>query len=99
MLNVLIVEDDSLIAELERDFLEPNNYVVRIAENGEEALKIMDEVKIDAILLDVMLPGDDGFSLCRKMREKTDVPILLSPPERKRSIKSAASASAQMTIS
>lgn len=76
MLNVLIVEDDSLIAELERDFLEPNNYVVRIAENGEEALKIMDEVKIDAILLDVMLPGDDGFSLCRKMREKTDVPIL-----------------------
>lgn len=76
MLNVLIAEDDSLIAELERDFLEPNNYVVRIAENGEEALKIMDEVKIDAILLDVMLPGDDGFSLCRKMREKTDVPIL-----------------------
>lgn len=76
MLNVLIVEDDSLIAELERDFLEPNNYVVRIAENGEEALKIMEEFKIDAILLDVMLPGDDGFSLCRKMREKTDAPIL-----------------------
>lgn len=66
MLNVLIVEDDSLIAELERDFLEPNNYVVRIAENGEEALKIMDEVKIDAILLDVMLPGDDGFSSAAK---------------------------------
>lgn len=76
MLNVLIVEDDSLIAELERDFLEPNNYIVRIAENGEDALKIMDDIKIDAILLDVMLPGDDGFSLCRKMREKTDAPIL-----------------------
>lgn len=76
MLNVLIVEDDTLIAELERDFLEPNNYFVRIAENGEEALQIMQEVKIDAILLDVMLPGDDGFSLCRKMRERTDAPIL-----------------------
>ncbi len=76
MLNVLIVEDDSLIAELERDFLEPNNYAVKIAENGADALKLMDETKIDAILLDVMLPGDDGFFLCRKMREKTDVPIL-----------------------
>lgn len=76
MLNILIVEDDMLIAELERDFLEPNNYVVRIAETGEDALHIMDDTKVDAILLDVMLPGDDGFSICRKMREKTDVPIL-----------------------
>lgn len=76
MLNVLIVEDDILIAELERDFLEPNNYAVRIAENGADALALMDDVKIDAILLDVMLPGEDGFSLCRKFREKTDAPIL-----------------------
>lgn len=76
MLNILIVEDDALIAELERDFLEPNNYAVHIAENGADALKLMDDIKIDAILLDVMLPGDDGFFLCRKMREKTDVPIL-----------------------
>lgn len=76
MLNILIVEDDALIAELERDFLEPNNYAVHIAENGTDALKLMDDIKIDAILLDVMLPGDDGFFLCRKMREKTDVPIL-----------------------
>lgn len=76
MLNVLIVEDDSLIAELERDFLEPNGYVVHIAENGADALRLMDEMQIDGILLDVMLPGEDGFSLCRKMREKTLVPIL-----------------------
>ena len=76
MLNVLIVEDDSLIAELERDFLEPNGYIVHIAENGEDALAIMDETEIDGILLDVMLPGEDGFSLCRKMREKTLAPIL-----------------------
>ena len=76
MLNVLIVEDDSLIAELERDFLEPNGYIVHIAENGEDALAIMDDMEIDGILLDVMLPGEDGFSLCRKMREKTLAPIL-----------------------
>ena len=43
MLNVLIVEDDSLIAELERDFLEPNNYVIHIAENGTDALKIRNQ--------------------------------------------------------
>ncbi len=76
MLNILIVEDDALIAELERDFLEPNGYIVHIAENGEDALSIMDDMEIDGILLDVMLPGEDGFSLCRKMREKTLAPIL-----------------------
>ncbi len=76
MLNILIVEDDSLIAELERDFLEPNGYEVSIAENGEEALRIMKETEVDGILLDVMLPGEDGFSLCRKIREKTHAPIL-----------------------
>lgn len=76
MLNILIVEDDSLIAELERDFLEPNGYEVSIAENGQEALRIMEETKVDGILLDVMLPGEDGFSLCRKIREKTHAPIL-----------------------
>lgn len=77
MTNILIVEDDSLIAELERDFLEANDYTVHITENGADALKVMDEVPIDAILLDIMLPGtDDGYALCRKMREKTDAPIL-----------------------
>ncbi len=75
-MNILIVEDDSLIAELERDFLEPNGYDVLIAENGEEALRVMREMPIDGILLDVMLPGEDGFSLCRKMRDRTDAPIL-----------------------
>ena len=76
MLNVLIVEDDSLIAELERDFLEPNGYIVHITETGEDALQMMNETEFDGILLDVMLPGEDGFSLCRKMREKTLAPIL-----------------------
>ncbi len=87
MLNILIVEDDALIAELERDFLEPNGYIVHIAENGEDALSIMDDMEIDGILLDVMLPGEDGFSLCRKMRAK------------KNSIKSAVWASAPMITS
>ena len=76
MTNILIVEDDPLIAELERDFLEANDYVVHMTENGTDAMKLLDESPIDAILLDIMLPGEDGYALCRKMREKTDVPII-----------------------
>ena len=77
MTNILIVEDDPLIAELERDFLEANDYVVHMTENGADALQLLDESQIDAILLDIMLPGEDGYALCRKMREKTDIPIIL----------------------
>lgn len=76
MYNVLVVEDDKLIAELERDFLEANNYKVFLVTNSKDALKVMDEEDINAILLDVTLPGEDGFSLCRRIRAKTDVPIL-----------------------
>ena len=74
MTNVLVVEDDQLIAELERDFLEANNYTVYLVNNGKDALATMDKVDINAILLDIMLPGEDGYSLCRKMRAMTDVP-------------------------
>ena len=78
MINVLVVEDEPKIADMERDFLEGSGYVPHVADNGEDALRIMDEVEIDAIILDVMLPGEDGFSLCRKMRERTDVPIIFA---------------------
>ncbi len=76
MTYILIVEDDSLIAELERDFLEANGYGVYMTENGADAMKILEANTVDAILLDIMLPGEDGYALCRKMREKTDAPIL-----------------------
>ncbi|MBP6060363.1 MAG: response regulator transcription factor [Dialister sp.] len=78
MRKVLVVEDEQKIANMERDFLEGAGFEPYVTDNGEEALKIMDEVKIDAIILDVMLPGEDGFSLCRKMREKTDAPIIFA---------------------
>lgn len=78
MINVLVVEDEPKIADMERDFLEGSGYVPHVADNGEDALRIMDEVEIDAIILDVMLPGEDGFSLCRKMRERTDAPIIFA---------------------
>ena len=74
MRKVLVVEDEPKIANMERDFLEGAGFEPYVTDNGEEALKIMDEVKIDAIIL----PGEDGFSLCRKMREKTDAPIIFA---------------------
>ncbi len=63
---------------MERDFLEGSGYQPFVAGDGETALKIMDEENIDAIILDVMLPGEDGFSLCRKLRERTDAPIIFA---------------------
>lgn len=79
MTNVLIVEDEPKIANMERDFLEGSGYTPYVAGNGEEALEIMRRERIDAILLDIMLPGeDDGFSLCRKIREMTDAPIIFA---------------------
>lgn len=79
MTNVLIVEDEPKIANMERDFLEGSGYTPFVATTGEEAMNIMKRERIDAIILDIMLPGeDDGFSLCRKMREMTDAPIIFA---------------------
>ncbi len=78
MTKVLVVEDEPKIADMERDFLEGSGYQPFVASDGETALLIMDEEEIDAIILDVMLPGEDGFSLCRKLRERTDAPIIFA---------------------
>lgn len=88
MTNVLIVEDEPAISDMERDFLEGAGYNPFIAENSEEALHMIRSEKIDAVILDVTLPGEDGFSLCRKLREITNVPILLQQPEQKTLISS-----------
>lgn len=77
-MNILIIESDEKTAAMERDFLEGAGYTPFVATMGEEALAIMDREVIDAIVLDVVLPGEDGFSLCRKLRERTDVPILFA---------------------
>lgn len=75
--HVLIVEDDLMIAELERDYLEINGYEATIAKDGDEGLNLALEKNYDLILLDVMLPGRDGFDLCREIRQAKDIPILM----------------------
>lgn len=77
MKKILIIEDEVSIAELERDYFEVNGYTSDIALTGEEGLRKAKETVYDLILLDLMLPGVDGFELCVQLREKYDIPILL----------------------
>ena len=77
MHRILIIEDELSIAELERDYLEVNGYVSDIATTGEEGLQKAITNTYSLILLDLMLPGIDGFELCKQLRETLDIPILM----------------------
>jgi DNA-binding response OmpR family regulator len=75
--KVLIVEDDQAIADLERDYLEVHGYDVAIRAEGKQALEEALEQDYDLIILDVMLPGMDGFEILRKVRETKFIPVLM----------------------
>ncbi|CAM3531887.1 MULTISPECIES: response regulator transcription factor [Saccharibacillus] len=75
--KILIVEDDSAIAEIERDYLEIDGFGVELVDNGTDGIARGSSGEFDLILLDVMLPGADGFAVCRKLRETMDIPILM----------------------
>ena len=77
MKRILIIEDDKAIAELERDYLEANDFSVEIISDGKKGEeKALDE-DFGLILLDLMLPSADGFSICRAIRREKDTPILM----------------------
>lgn len=77
MEKILIVEDDEAIAAIERDYLEIDGFTVEIASDGVTGLNKGLTGEFDLILLDLMLPGLDGFTVCRKLREQLDIPILM----------------------
>ncbi len=77
MTDILIVEDNKELADLLCDFLRSENYIVSVAENGEKALSLYEKYGARLVLLDIMLPGIDGFGVCRKIREQSDTPILI----------------------
>lgn len=77
MSKILIVEDEESIAELEKDYLELSGFEVHIETNGETGLKQALEGDYDLILLDLMLPGVDGFEICKRVRKVKNTPILL----------------------
>lgn len=76
MRKILIVEDDLSIAELQRDYLEIENFSVKIEDNGESGLQHALQEEFDLIILDVMLPNQSGFELCREIRKVKDTPII-----------------------
>lgn len=77
MSKILIVEDEEAIAELEKDYLELNDFEVTIENSGDTGLATALSEEFDLIILDLMLPGIDGFEICRRIREDKNVPILM----------------------
>lgn len=77
MKKILIIEDDKSIAELERDYLEAEGFKVDIIPRGEEGLNKALEFDYNLILLDIMLPGMDGFSILREIRQTKNTPVLM----------------------
>lgn len=77
MKRILIVEDDMEIAMLEKDYLEINQFEVEIESNGSTAIDKIVSKKYDLVLLDLMLPSKNGYDICREVRDKVDVPILM----------------------
>ncbi|MHA7583934.1 response regulator transcription factor [Paenibacillus vandeheii] len=74
--TILVVDDDLSIVELLRDFLENDQFHVKTACDAEQAWTILQQNSIDCIVLDIMMPGQGGFELCRRIRGESDVPIL-----------------------
>ncbi len=75
--RILIIEDELEIAELEKDYLELSDFEVDIEGNGSAGLEKALEQDYSLIVLDLMLPGTDGFEICKQVREHKDVPILM----------------------
>ncbi len=77
MSRILIIEDEESIADLEKDYLELSDFEVDICNTGDEGLKTAMAGEYDLIILDLMLPGMDGFEVCRQIREEKNIPILM----------------------
>ena len=76
-IHILVVDDDDRIRNLLKDYLFNNNYIVSTAENGDQAKKKLEYFKFDIIILDVMMPGKDGYELTKEIKKNINVPIIL----------------------
>ena len=77
MSKILIVEDEESIADIEKDYLELNGYEVEVCNDGTSGLAAALHEDIDMCILDIMLPGTDGFEICKQVREVKDIPIIM----------------------
>ena len=76
-LHILVVDDDNRIRDLLKDFLSENNYIVSTAENADQAKEKLKYLKFDIIILDVMMPGQNGYDLTKEIKKQMKVPIIL----------------------
>lgn len=77
MSKILIIEDEVAIADLEKDYLELSGFEVAMEHTGDQGLDRALTEDFDLIVLDLMLPGIDGFEVCRQIREKKDIPVIM----------------------
>ena len=77
MSKILIVEDEETIADLEKDYLELSGFQVEVATDGETGLKRAMEGDFDLFIMDLMMPGVDGFDICRQIRSEKNTPIIM----------------------
>ena len=77
MSKILIVEDEEAIADLEKDYLELSGFEVEVANDGKTGLEKALGVEYNLVILDLMLPGVDGFEICRRVREEKNTPIIM----------------------
>ncbi|WP_433596073.1 response regulator transcription factor [Lysinibacillus xylanilyticus] len=75
--TILIIEDEMKIANIIADYFTMHEYKILIATDGKVGLQMFEEETVDLIILDIMLPEIDGFSVCRRIRKKSDVPIIM----------------------
>lgn len=75
--NILIVEDEDILREILKDYFLSEQYVVFEARDGKEALVVFEEEEVDLVILDIMLPELDGWSVCRRIRKTSEVPIIM----------------------
>ena len=76
-INILVVDDEKEIADLVEIYLVSDGYKVWKAQDAEEGLRILEEQDIHLVLLDIMMPGMDGIQMCRKIRETSNIPIIM----------------------
>ena len=77
MSKILIIEDEEAIADLEKDYLELSGFTVAIEERGDTGLTRALAEDFDLIILDLMLPGMDGFEICRQIRQEKNIPVIM----------------------
>ncbi|WP_123040584.1 response regulator transcription factor [Cohnella candidum] len=77
MTRIMVVDDDSHIRELVSLFLAREGFDIMQAENGQEALELMEKIPADLVVLDIMMPKMDGWELCTELRERYDIPLLM----------------------